>query len=123
MPHPGLLRPEPLPLWQALLTCASAGDAQTLKGRSGQYLWGLLVRTRRCHVAQLCPTLCDPMDCSLPGSEEPLSPWNFPGKSTGVGCHFLLQGIFPTQESNPSLLHGSQILYQMSFEGIPACGI
>ena len=29
------------------------------------------------------------MDCSLPGSQEPLSPWNFPGKSTGVGCHFL----------------------------------
>ena len=32
-------------------------------------------------------------------------PWNFPGKSTGVGCHFLLQGIFPTQGWNPCLLH------------------
>ena len=32
-------------------------------------------------------------------------PWNFPGKKTGVGCHFLLQGIFPTQGSNPHLLH------------------
>ena len=31
------------------------------------------------------------MDCSLPGSEEPLSPWNFLGNSTGVGYHFLLQ--------------------------------
>ena len=31
---------------------------------------------------------------------QALSPWNFPGKSTGVGCHFLLQGIFPTQGSN-----------------------
>ena len=31
-------------------------------------------------------------------------PWNFPGKNTGVGCHFLLQGIFPTQGSNPRLL-------------------
>ena len=31
-------------------------------------------------------------------------PWDFPGKNTGVGCHFLLQGIFPTQESKPSLL-------------------
>ena len=30
-----------------------------------------------------------------------LCPWDFPGKSTGVGCHFLLQGIFPTQGSNP----------------------
>ena len=33
-----------------------------------------------------------------------LRPWDSPGKNTGVGCHFLLQGIFPTQESNPSLL-------------------
>ena len=33
-----------------------------------------------------------------------LCPWNFPGKNTGVGCHFLLQGIFPTQGSNPNLL-------------------
>ena len=32
-------------------------------------------------------------------------PWNFPGKNTGVDCHFLLQGIFPTQGSKPHLLH------------------
>ena len=38
--------------------------------------------------AQLCPTLCSPMDCSPPGS--PVH-WIFPGKNTGVGCHFLLQ--------------------------------
>ena len=34
-----------------------------------------------------------------------LCPWKFPGKNTGVGCHFLVQGIFPTQGSNPGLLH------------------
>ena len=34
-----------------------------------------------------CPTLCDPMDWSLPGS---FCPWDFPGKNTGVGCHFLI---------------------------------
>ena len=34
-----------------------------------------------------------------------LWPWDFPGKNTGVGCHFLLQGIFPTNRSNPCLLH------------------
>ena len=34
-----------------------------------------------------------------------LCPWNFPGKNTGVCCHFLLQGIFLTQGSNPGLLH------------------
>ena len=33
-----------------------------------------------------------------------LCPWDFPSKNTGVGCHFLLQGIFPTQGSNPRLL-------------------
>ena len=40
-----------------------------------------------------------------------LCPWDFPGKSTGVGCHFLLQGIFPTQGSNLGLLHCRQTLY------------
>ena len=34
-----------------------------------------------------------------------LCPWDFPGKNTGVGCHFLLQGTFPTQGSNLHLLH------------------
>ena len=37
-------------------------------------------------------------------------PWDSPGKSTGVGCHFLLQGIFPTQGSNPGLPHSRQKL-------------
>ena len=50
--------------------------------------------------AQSCPTLYDPMDCSLLGS----SPWNYPGKNIGVGCHFLLQGIFLTQGSNLHLV-------------------
>ena len=45
-------------------------------------------------VAQLCPTLCDPMDCSPPGFcvHGILRPWDSPGKNTGVGHHFLLQG-------------------------------
>ena len=38
---------------------------------------------------QSCPTLCDPIDGSPPGS--PIHPWDSPGKNTGVGCHFLLQ--------------------------------
>ena len=41
------------------------------------------------------------MDCSL----QLLCPWDFPGKNTGVGCHFLLQGIFPTQGLNLHILH------------------
>ena len=39
-----------------------------------------------------------------------LRPWDSPGKNTGVGCHFLLRGIFPTQGSNPSLPHCRQML-------------
>ena len=48
-----------------------------------------------------------------------LRPWDFPGKSTGVGCHFLLQGIFPTQGLNPGLLHCRQTLYPLSHQGSP----
>ena len=48
-----------------------------------------------------------------------LCPWDFPGKDTGVGCHFLLQGLFPTQGSNPGLLHCRQILYRLSYKGSP----
>ena len=48
-----------------------------------------------------------------------LHPWDSPGKNTGVGCHFLLQGIFPTQGLNPGLLHCRQILYQLSYQGSP----
>ena len=59
---------------------------------------------------------CDPMNCSLPG---PSDHEDFPGKNTGVGCHFLLQGIFPTQGSNPGLPHCRQILYQLSHKGRP----
>ena len=40
-----------------------------------------------------------------------LCPRDFPGKSTGVGCHFLLQGIFPTQGSNPGLPHCRYSIY------------
>ena len=48
-----------------------------------------------------------------------LCPWDFPGKSTGVGCHFLLQGIFLTQGSNTGLLHCRQTLYPLSYQGSP----
>ena len=78
-------------------------------------------------VAQSCPTLCDPMDCSLPGSSVHgifqarvlICPWDFPGKSTRVDCHFLLQGIFPTQGLNPGLPHCRQTLYRLSHQGSP----
>ena len=103
-------------------------------------------------VAQSCPTLFDPMDCSLPGSSvrgifqarvlaaaaaakslqssdsvqphrrQPTRlrrPWDSPGKNTGMGCHFLLHGTFPTQGLNPSFPHCRQTLYRLSHQGKP----
>ena len=55
-----------------------------------------------CLVTQSCLTLFDPMDYSPPGSSVH---GIFPGKNIGGGCHFLLQGIFLAQGSNPRLLH------------------
>ena len=66
-------------------------------------------------VAQLCPTVCDPMDCSPPG---PLS-MEFSRQEYWSGLHSLLQGIFSTQGSNLGLLHCRQILYQLSHQGNP----
>ena len=53
-------------------------------------------------VAKSCPTLATPWMVAHPGSS--LCPWDFPGKNTGMGYHFFLQGIFPTQGLNPHLL-------------------
>ena len=47
------------------------------------------------------------------------SPWNSPAQNTGVGSLFLLQGIFPTQGSNPGFSHCRWILYQLSHKGSP----
>ena len=68
-----------------------------------------------CLGAQSSPTLCDPMDCSLPGFSVHR---DSPGKNTGVGCHALIQEIFLTQGSNPGLLHCRQILYCVSHQGL-----
>ena len=48
-----------------------------------------------------------------------LCPWDSLGKNTGVGCHFLLQGTFLTQGSNPGLLWCRQIPYQLSYKEAP----
>ena len=47
------------------------------------------------------------------------SPWNSPGQNSGVSSRSLLEGIFPTQGSNPGLLHCRQILYQLIYQGRP----
>ena len=69
-----------------------------------------------CLVAQSCLTLCDPMDCSLPGSSIH---GDSPGKNTGMDCHALLQRLFPTQGSNPGHPHCRWILYHLNHQGSP----
>ena len=61
-------------------------------------------------VGHLCLTLCNPTDSN---------PWNSPGQNTGVGSLSLLQGILPTQGSNPGFPHCRWILYQLSHKGSP----
>ena len=67
-------------------------------------------------VAQSCPTLCNPIDCTPPGSsvhgilQARMLEW---------GSHSLLQGIFLTQGLNPGLLHCRWILYQRSYQESP----
>ena len=73
--------------------------------------WWIL---RICMHAQSCSTLCDPHGLS---HTRLLCPWNFLGKNTGVGCHFLLQGIFPSQGLNQHLLY---LLYWQA-DSLPLC--
>ena len=61
-------------------------------------------------VAQLCPTLCNPMDYTV---------WNSPAQHVGAGSLSLLQGIFSTQELNQGLPPCRQILYQLSHKPSP----
>ena len=70
-----------------------------------------------CLVTQSYPTLCDPMDCSPPGSSVH---GDSPGKNTEVGCHALLHRIFPTQGYNPGLPHCRLSLYGLSHQGSPS---
>ena len=86
--------------------------------------WDASVATRVCGrpgdgglVAKSCTTLVTP--CTT-GSQAPLS-MDFPGKNTGVGCHFLLQRIFPTQGSNSHLLHWRVDSLLLSHEGSRGC--
>ena len=76
------------------------------------HLTGLAVIVQSLSCVQL---FCNPMDQPA----RLLCPCGFPGKNTGVGCHFLLQGIFPTQESNPCLLHSQMDPLLLSHQGRP----
>ena len=93
---------------------------QVLWYRNQEFILGncmflkLLQKWSEVKVAQSCLTLCDPMEFH--------SPWNSLGQNTGVGSLSLLQGIFPTQGSNPDLPHCRWIFYQLSHKGSPKEG-
>ena len=85
--------------WPRDWTCVSCIADRFFTGQATTWL---------CLVTQSCLTLCDPMDCSLPGSSVN---GGSPGKNTGL--------IFLTQGSNRGLLHCRQILYHLSHQGSP----
>ena len=76
------------PLWTLWGLCPESGRGPALLTLGRKYL---CVVCAYCLVSQSGPTLCDPMDCSPPGSSVH---GDSPGKNTGVGCHAFLQGIF-----------------------------
>ena len=118
---PPPLPPAPLPPTSSSLPSqrgAPARKAGAVLGRRSQLnsevlmkAQGLALKPRKVLVTQSCLTLWDPMDCSPPGSSVH---GDSPGKNTGVGCHILLQRIFPTQRMNPGLPHCRWILYHLS---------
>ena len=84
----------------------------------GVWIWQMFAGffTVLCLFYQSCLTPWGPMDCRLPGSSVH---GDSPGKDTRVGCRACLQGIFPTQGSNPGLPHCKWILYHLSHQGSP----
>ena len=66
-----------------------------------------------------CSVMSNSLQPRSPYLTRLLCPWDSPGKNTGVGCHALLQGLFPTQESNPGLLQCRRILYCLNHQGSP----
>ena len=70
-------------------------------------MYNVMYPSLQCHTGRLNhPKNMKYSRSGMSGSLQPygLCPWDFPGKSTGVGCHFILQRIFPTQGSNPGLI-------------------
>ena len=97
-------------IWRSVLSLLAASLSQIIY---------LIPRSLFVVVAKLCPTLLRPHGL---WPVRLFCPWDFLGKNTGVSCHFLLQGIFPTQGSNLNLLcllHCRQILYHRATREAP----
>ena len=109
--------PKPKDTENRLVVAREGVDKVVKADEGGQEVQTFSYMIRPCMLCLgSCPTLCDPMDYSPPGSSVH---GDSPGKNTEVGCHALLQGIFPTQGLNPGLPHCRQILYLLSHQGSP----
>ena len=100
--HFGVCKPSGTRWWwlcHSIVTVLSIAEVHTLNWIKQ---WILCYMCLHAPSLQPCPTLRDHIDCNLPGSSVP---GDSLGKNTGVGCHSLLQGIFPTQGSSPRPLH------------------
>ena len=111
-------------------SCMAGGNVKWHKWCGKQYgvLWFLknlngIIIWAGDHACSSSGISCSVVSYSLqPRGLQParlLCPWDSPGKSTGVGCHSPLQGIFLTQRLNSGLLHCRQILYHLSHQGSP----
>ena len=111
--HWMLLKPAHLlSLWvHCLSSYAGAGKAGKFPVSPGLYAISCALLSRSVVSSPLQPYGLQPARL--------LCPWDSPGKNTGVGCHALLQGIFPTQGLNPDLPHCKWILYCLSHQGSP----
>ena len=92
------------------------GTLRTQRGRVPSVMSSVYPCPVQAH-AQLCPTLCEPVDYAL---QAPPSV-GFPRQESGVPCYFLLQGIFPTQGWNPRLLHWQVDSLPLSHHKSPLC--
>ena len=95
-------------VWQKPLQYYKVNSPQLIKINEKK----IIMYIDSCLVTKSCLTLT--VAC-----QAPLSPWDFPGKNIGVGCHFLLQGIFLTQGSNPCLLPWQANSLPLSHQGSP----
>ena len=110
--------------WQALCVCIFPDQLEGARGACQRACICCILRSCSHFALHVCTCVCVlVVSVSVrPHGLEParlLSPWDSPGKNTGVGCHALLQRIFLTQGSNPGILHCRQILYCLSHQGSP----
>ena len=103
--------------WGASFTLTAGGMARSLSTKPGLQKTSHFIAAAGWERRNLQPSL---QGCSyrLEMSARLLCPWDFSGKNTGVGSHFLLQGTFLTQGCNPGLPYCGQILYHLSHQGI-----